>query len=249
MYQTLLSGTAVSNPPKVKTPLGTPSGLSVKIINQTAYELDIYRNEDQIDALPPFAWVILPNLSGLSVILNTGIASTVSQPYNYVAFTTIDQAVPYQTGSTYQAANGTYGLYNYNETDTGTFTFSSQTIGPSGRSASQFTEWYPITGAKKIYMLFDFIFQGLASKMEATMWLHVTTKKEYPKDYNLDGSDHIYTTTNGGDTWTGGSESSLWPELVIGYDYLRLEYVLINNDTANSYTVSGTANTILGVLT
>lgn len=152
IYQTLLSGTAVSNPPKIKTPLGTPSGLSVKIINQTPYELDIYRNEEQIDALPPLSFVILPNLSGMSILLNQNVLSSITQPYSYVAYTTIDQAIPYQTGSTWQenaqsqinnttsnpaiqqAATGAYSTQeSFNETPstttTGTWTLLSSTVG------------------------------------------------------------------------------------------------------------------------
>lgn len=103
MYKQIISSTQV-NAWTAGTPavsVGTVQGCSIKLINQTQYELQVFNGTEQIDTVPPFSFIISPYENDLNVSLDKSNASTVLvSPYQYVAFKRIKGVVSYQTGST-----------------------------------------------------------------------------------------------------------------------------------------------------
>ena len=103
MYKQIISSTQV-NAWTAGTPavsVGTVQGCSIKLINQTQYELQVFNGTEQIDTVPPFSFIVSPYENDLNVSLDKSNASTVLvSPYQYVAFKRIKGVVSYQTGST-----------------------------------------------------------------------------------------------------------------------------------------------------
>lgn len=103
MYKQIISSTQVSTwaagTPSVS--VGTVQGCSIKLINQTQYELQVFNGTEQIDTVPPFSFIVSPYENDLNVSIDKSNASVgLVSPYQYVAFKRINGVVSYQTGST-----------------------------------------------------------------------------------------------------------------------------------------------------
>lgn len=93
-----LSNLAPSSPIQLEN-IGTPPGVSIKILNQSQYIINVFNDNVQVDSVSPYSFVIRPLQKAMYVTLNPLVTSTLIGELQQVTYVTIDSQVPYQTGS------------------------------------------------------------------------------------------------------------------------------------------------------
>jgi hypothetical protein len=79
--------------------VGTFAGQTIKIMNFTNFDLQVFDGTEEIDYVPAYQFLIIPNSPDLSLTIS-GIASTnYSYPTPYVAIKTLPDIVEYELGS------------------------------------------------------------------------------------------------------------------------------------------------------
>lgn len=255
MYKQIISSTQVSawaaGTPAVS--VGTVQGCSIKLINQTQYELQVFNGTEQIDTVPPFSFIVSPYENDLNVILDKSNASTVLvSPYQYVAFKRIKGVVSYQTGSTTFPGNTpvagtvinpttspipTQSQYTPTTYNLGSYTFASTAIPAQSVGTSQFTESVSMSNVVKAQLLV----QQTASSgfVDANPGAGIRFQLQGSDDnstwYVIAGDANNPTSMdiiiNG--VWDQAADQTSIPAITSGYAYVRWAIYLVNVTTAS----------------
>lgn len=90
------------DPTKATYTIGTVSGRCLKINNLSNRGISVMQSSIAIDYIPPYAFLVMDNLSELSLVLDSTATFSYMAQGAAVTVTTIDQDVPYQIGSLLQ---------------------------------------------------------------------------------------------------------------------------------------------------
>lgn len=88
---------------KARQPIGTLNGCTIRIQNLSKWGVKVYRGQDQIDYVPAYFYVVMPNYAEVSLELDTSAMSDYSYMEPSVQVKSIEELKAYQHGAIFNS--------------------------------------------------------------------------------------------------------------------------------------------------